>query len=482
MSLASRSARGALFLSASTITNIVIGFFGGIVLARLLNPDDFGTFALAATVMAFVDIRSKLQLEQKYLRDPDQLTNGRDTFFTLITGLTAISSGLLFATALGVVWFNRPDVAVCLVGMGLLYLVDPLATTIRLSIEKRVTFRAIAIIQTTTSLAQFTTTLIGAAAHLGVWSLLFGQATGVLLNLLMLMRISSERPTFRLDLPLAREYLSWGLKYGVVSSLSGTILGQFDNLAIGLIGGTAALGFYDRAYRTSSWSTILISASLGRISLPTYAQLQSDLTRLSKAFSLMMWMVLTLATPISLVFLLTAPDLVPTLYGEKWLPSVPILQWLAVFAVCRPLLDDTVSILLATNRPGQLARLLGTMALVMVVLVIPLTWLYSSIGTAIGTGVAFMIASAFLLHFGYTQLKVNLWQNAGRPLLNSLLTLVIYVAICPVLSLSQVNPLPRLVLEASLILGLYGLISLLTSYRIVVNQVRYIFQVMRGER
>jgi len=62
MNLATRSVHSAMFLSFSTILNIAIGFVGGIALARLLNPNDFGTFALATTLSAFLDIRVKLQI------------------------------------------------------------------------------------------------------------------------------------------------------------------------------------------------------------------------------------------------------------------------------------------------------------------------------------------------------------------------------------------------------------------------------------
>ena len=82
MSLASRSTRGALFLGVSTFANILVGFLGGIILARLLEPNDFGTFALAITLYAFVDVRVKLQLEQKFLRDQDERVEYFNTIFT----------------------------------------------------------------------------------------------------------------------------------------------------------------------------------------------------------------------------------------------------------------------------------------------------------------------------------------------------------------------------------------------------------------
>ncbi|MBI5566773.1 MAG: oligosaccharide flippase family protein [Chloroflexi bacterium] len=481
MSLATRSVRGAMFLSVSTISNILIGFVGGIMLARLLAPNDFGTFGLATTLIAFVDIRNKLQLEQKYLREQDTSPEHFNTFFTLNMILAGISFLLLLLPAIGAALLARVDLALCIVFIGLVSLLDPVSVAIRLSIEKEVAFGRVAIIQSTTSLTQFASTLIAAVAGLQLWSLPLGYAIGTVLNFILFARIAPRRPALRFNRGLAREFMAYGLKYGVVWAGSSVVLTQADNLAVGLLGGTAALGFYDRAYRTSLWPTLLISAALGRISLPTYSKLQDDVPRLGKAFSFVLWTVLTLTTPIALLFLVTAPELVPVIYGEKWLPSVPILQVLAAFAMFRPLWDDLTSVLIATKRPGQMARLAFIQAVVMIVLILPLTWLLGGLGAAISVGLAFMISAGFLLYFGRVHLKINLMDAAGRPLINNLLTLLGYWLLRGLLPFDTLTPLLRLIGEAGLMLGLYAVIGLIFSGRIIRQRLQYIYQLARGQ-
>jgi O-antigen/teichoic acid export membrane protein len=481
MSLASRSVRGAIFLSASTISNILIGFVGGIALARLLAPNDFGTFGLAVALIIFVDIRNKLQLDQKYLRDQDDSSDHFNTFFTLNLALAGITFLLLVVLALGAVVLGRLDLAMCIIVIGLVDLLEPFSTAVRLSIEKQVAFGRVALIQSATNLTQFATTLIGAIAGLQLWSLPLGFAAGSMLNFILFVRIAPRRPVLHLDRTLARDFLAYGLKYGLVWASSSVVLTQADNLAVGLIGGTAALGFYDRAYRTSLWPTLLVSASLGRISMPTYSRLQDDLPRLGKAFSLVLWTVLTLTTPIALLFLVTAPELVPVIYGDKWLPSVPMLQILAAFAMFRPLWDDLTSVLVATKRPGQMARLAFIQAIVLIVLILPLTWLFGGIGAAVSVGLAFMISAGFLLYFGRVHLKISLMDSAGRPLINSVLTLISYGAMRAILPIGELSPLLRLISEASLMLGLYALISLVMSGRVIRQRLHYIYQLARGQ-
>ena len=307
-----------------------------------------------------------------------------DTLFTLDTILSVLSLVLVLAAALvAALVFQRVDLALSLSVLGLLNLSTPLTSAISLSIEKEVSFGRIAVIQSAIGTTQFTVNLVGALSGLGLWSLLLGMAASNIVNVVLCLRVAPRLPHLRLNPQMARAYLHYGLKYGLVFITSATILQQFDNLVVGVASGATVLGYYDRAYRTSLWPALLVSAALSRISLPTYTKVQGDPARLAKAFALVLWATFTLATPVLLIFVATANDLVLTLYGERWLSVVPILQALAAFALGRMLLDDLISIMLATQRPGQLARLVFIQALVMMALIIPFAHYYGAVGAAL---------------------------------------------------------------------------------------------------
>ena len=481
MHIAKRALRGLAFMGVSSLVNLLIGFFGGIVLARLLAPTDFGVFALASSVSLLIDLRVKFTLGQKYLSDPSATSETLDTLFTLETILSALSLVLLLAAALvAALVFQRLDLALSLAVMGLLNQLTPLTSAIGLSIEKEVAFGRVAFIQSAVGITQFSTSLVGALAGLGLWSLLLGLAVSSLLNLILFVRVAPRLPHWQLNPKLARVYLHYGAKYGVVFVTSVIILQQFDNLVVGVAGGATSLGYYDRAYRTSLWPALLVSAALSRISLPTYTKVQADPARLSKAFALVLWATLTLATPVMLIFFATANDLVLTLYGEKWLPVVPVLQALAAFALGRILLDDLISIMLATQRPGHLARLVFIQALVMMALIIPFTHFYGAVGAALSVGIAFMLSAGYLLYFAHRHLRISLWRSAGVPLLNNLLTIIIFLYVRPLLPTAEWAPALRLVVECCGLLGLYVAISLLSSGQTIAGYMRYLARAARG--
>jgi O-antigen/teichoic acid export membrane protein len=309
---------------------------------------------------------------------------------------------------------------------------------------------------------------------------LIGYAVNTLLNLWWFARLAPNRLRLQLDRQLAVDFIRYGLRYGVVFATSLTILTQFDNFIVGLLRGTAELGYYDRAYRTSLWPTLLFSASLGRVTLPTYSLMRDDPQQLGKTYALVLWSVLTFTTPLAIMFLLTAQDLVPVLYGPRWLPAVPLLQALAAFSVFRTMLDDVRSILVATDRSQLFARVMFWQALLMVVLVVPLTYVYGSVGTAVAVGVAFFLSTIFVHYFGYTQLHMNLIETSLLPVLNNLLALGAYLIIWPRLPTSALAAWERLGLEIFLIAGLYVAISLLTSRRLIVSRLGLIWRSLRA--
>jgi O-antigen/teichoic acid export membrane protein len=487
MNLSSRSVRAAILLGSGSALNVVIGFISGLVLARLLGPNDFGTFTLAITIVAFVDIRGKLQLDQKFLREPGNDSDYFDTFFALNVGLSVLSFCFLLIVSVVIVILNRVDLAMSVAVIALVGLIDPITTVVRLSIEKQVAFGRVSAILTVVSVGQFGTSLMAAAAGMGLWSLLLGLLAGALINLTLFLWIAPRRPKLIMHRMIAREFIAYGLKYGLLFSFSAIALTYFDNLIVGLVAGTYVLGFYNRGYGTALWPNLLISAALTRISLLTYSQLQPDPARFAKAVSLVLWVLLTFTTPLGIFFLVNAPELIPTLYGVKWLPSVPIFQILAAFAILRPLWDEMISLLIATKRPGQMARLVFIQAAVLVLLSIPLTMAFGAIGTAISVVIAFGISAVFLLYFVRTQLRLELWESVTRPLLNNCLAAIAYMTLRMIMpldslvgSMGQYAPWARLAIEGAILMTVYSVISLLTSRDAILANIRYLAIAARG--
>jgi O-antigen/teichoic acid export membrane protein len=182
---------------------------------------------------------------------------------------------------------------------------------------------------------------------------------------------------------------------------------------------------------------------------------------------------------VALLFVVAAPDLVEILYGARWQPSAGILQWLAAFAMLRPLWDNLVAVLLAMRRSGLLVRLLAVQAAALVLLVLPLTYFFGGQGTALGVSLAFLISAGYLLHFGRSAMRIALFGTVALPLVNCGLALALYLAVRGLLPFADWPTVTRLAVTSGLLLGGYVLFSLATSGRMLASQARYLWDAWR---
>src|SRR5574341_1944067 len=84
--IAYRAVRGALYVLAGSYTNMAMGIVYGIVMARLLDPQHFGVFALAMFFYGLLDVRGKLGLDYAFIHRQPATAELVATHWVLQTG------------------------------------------------------------------------------------------------------------------------------------------------------------------------------------------------------------------------------------------------------------------------------------------------------------------------------------------------------------------------------------------------------------
>ncbi len=286
---------------------------------------------------------------------------------------------------------------------------------------------------------------------------------------------------WRFDRALARRYLGFGAMTGLASFISNLVT-QTDNFIVGTRTGTVALGYYDRGYRTAQWPNLLLNTVLSRSALFTYAQVKDDAARLRKTFIMVVWLTIGMAAPIALGLAIAGPDLIRVVYGERWLPAVPILQLLVVAAVMRPIWDNVYALFVGYGRPQRAIWIGGIQLGVLFALGWGLAGLYGSIGVAVAVIVAYLAALALAWWYTRDLLQLtgrDLLELFGAPLLAAVLTLASYWLLRQALPLDQWPPVVRIVGG-----GLYGAlgfyaISFLIQPRGTLARIQYVLRLLR---
>ncbi len=334
--LAERSIRASAWLAGGTGIVAVLRLIVLGVLARLLEPADFGLVAAALLITAFVQIVIGAGLGPVLIQLPDL----RDRHVRTVLAIGVVLATVLTATInwgaapIAAAIFDIAELPSILAGISWIVPFRSISVIPEALLERELRFRAVSRIDVTGYTLGFAAVSISCAyAGFGVWSLVWGHlATAVLRCGLLLY--AHPLPVGRPDLQSLREIL--GLAGGFT-------LGRFANFAalsgdtwiVGRVLSERALGLYKYAYELATFPAALIGTVLDRVMFPALARVQDKPEQLAKAFRAALALILLALGPLSAVMIVCAEPLVRIILGEAWLAIVPPFQVLSGIAVLR---------------------------------------------------------------------------------------------------------------------------------------------------
>jgi len=173
-----------------------------------------------------------------------------------------------------------------------------------------------------------------ALAGFGVWTLVIGSLVGWVVRSAVILAFAPWLPGLRIGGERAKERL-----YFSVTTLGVTLLWalkeQAEVAAIGKITEQVTVGLYSMAKDLALLPTAKISSVAFMLSSPMMAELQTDIAAMRRAFFRAVRLTSAIALPASAGMALVADDMVAVLLGPKWLPAVPVLRLLCVYAAVR---------------------------------------------------------------------------------------------------------------------------------------------------
>ena len=461
-----------------------------IFLARLLDPQDFGLVALALLLITATDLFSGLGMDNAVIHSQEEPRTiafqafATTALFSIFLFLIVFTQASFFAQLLG-----DPAVAPILQWLSVVIVLESLFLVPNALLRKELMFRQVSMARLTQSLVYNATAVGFALAGFGLWSLVYGELAGSLAKLLV---VTLAYPGFDWLLPKRPNWkaLKGLLGYGIQSTGSGMLTylnTNWDDWLVGRVLGTTSLGFYSKAYNLTNKGIVNFSRSvIGGVFFPSFAKIQDDKERLTRAYLKSLGMVALIMTPVSIGVLVIAPEMVPILLGDKWLPMVLSLQIFAFMGLVRPLAASTSPLFLAVGRPDLNVRVALLLLIVMVAMVLPLL----SRGIE---GVALAVVVSYTIAFFYSVFEVNrLLPGIAKKMARVILPALLAAAIMVVGVQLSKGPLLRLAggthnlitLGIMIVIGavLYISISLLTQRALILETVSVAIAVFKDRK
>jgi lipopolysaccharide exporter len=450
-SLSARALRGMLWAYGSFAAGRALTLASTVVLARLLDPRDFGLVALALVFTAVLETVADLGLGQVLvIADQRDLRARADTVFV---GSLAIGAGLaLLIAALGPVaaaFFDQPALTGLMALLGANFLLRALGSTHYALAERALDFRSRTRAEVAEVLVRGVVAIALAAAGAGALSIVAGYLAGTVALVVTVWRLVPWRPRLRGERTPLRSFWRLGAAFGGVDLLA-ALSNNVDYVFIGRVLGPASLGLYSIGFRLPELLVMNLTLVAGRVLFPAFAAVGRD--GLPRAFEIALRYTVMLSLPLAAGLAALAHPIVVALFGERWEGAVTPMRVLTLYALALTLNIPAGTAYKAGGRP-QLLLALALPRLVVLVVSIALLVDHGIVAVA-----ACQAGAALLVALASTILAVRMLALPARRLSAAIWRpLVCAIAMGAVLALlaELLAPWPALVLGPPLGAALY---------------------------
>lgn len=331
-----KAVSGMMWTTVQRFAGMGISFVSGIILARLLTPEDYGAIGMLTIFMlvaqTFLDGGFGAALIQK--KRPTQEDYSTVFWFNLamsiVLYLTLYVSAPLIAN-----FYHMPILRDMLRVQALVLIISAITIVQANQLRKTFQFKKIAIVTLMASIISLAVTIWMAYKGYGVWALV---VQGLLLSAIpsiIYWFTSKWYPKLVFSIKSFKELFSFG-GYMFLVHLINEFCNNIQGLLIGRLYNASTMGYYSKARSTEKLASTSISQSLTQITFPLYSEVQDDGPRLINLIKKLTGVIAYVTFPLMFLLILIAKPVFVLLYSDKWLPSVPYFQilCLAGIAIC----------------------------------------------------------------------------------------------------------------------------------------------------
>ena len=357
MSLTHKSLIAFLWSGADVFLRQGLKFLVGIMLARLLTPEDFGVIAMLYVFIGVADVFIDSGFSSALIQRQDITDTDQSTVFFFNLGMGVIAAIVLCLAASWIALFFKSSILENLsYVMAFNLFIGALGSIHSTLLTKELNFKTITKVGGVATLSSGILAVMLAWQDFGVWSLAWQTVASSVITVVLLWYWHPWRPRWEFKLySLSRLFRFGG--FMMISGLLEAIYTQMYALLIGKLFTARELGFYTRATNTQQFPVSILTSVLNRVAFPVFSVAATDPVKLAKGLRKLLMLIMFFNIPVMLGLAAVAEPFVVMLFGAKWLPSIPFLQVFCLAGVLVPLSYINLNILMAQGRSDLFFRI-----------------------------------------------------------------------------------------------------------------------------
>ena len=342
--------RAVFWRTGTQIFAQLISWSATLIVIRLLNPADYGLFAMAQVMMTFLDFLNGYGFASALIQSKEVSKQAIRQALGLAILLNAGIAGLQIMLAPHVAaYYGKPEVGELLRVLAMAYLFTPFIIVPEVILSRSLEFRKQAIVNISGALVGAVASLGFALAGFGVWTLIYAPLCLIATRAIGMTLAAGIYVWPSFNFRGAGTIIKFGLAM-MGSHLFWVMQSQSDIFIAGRRFDAHDVGLYAEALFLTQLVMAKFVPALNQVAFPAYARLQDDPAAIRWSFVAAVSLIMLVTAPIYIGIAASAAPLIEVLFGTKWLGMAPLVQ---ILGFAMPFM--TLQILFApmTNAMGR---------------------------------------------------------------------------------------------------------------------------------
>jgi PST family polysaccharide transporter len=385
----------------------VLNLGSNIILARLLTPQDYGLIGMVTAITSFVGLFNDIGLSTATVQKAKINHEQVSTLFWVNVMLSLGTTLVTVALAPAIAWFyGEPRLIGITLFLASAFIFAGLSVQHQALLQRQMRFTTLAIIDIISMLVSVVTAIIAAWLGASYWAL-------VIMQLTLVISYSAGRWLMCGWIP---GLPAWSSGVRSMIALGGNLTGfnilnyfsrNLDNILIGRVWGAGALGLYSKAYNLMMLPLQQINSPITAVAVPGLSLLQAEPQEFRNHYLKALSLITACTTPIVLLMLILAPELVELLLGSQWSQVSVIFQLLGLSALCQPITNTSGWLYIATGRTDRMFRW-GIFSSSLLVMSFIIGLPYGVMGVALSYSIAKLIQTLPCMYYATRNTAITL--------------------------------------------------------------------------
>lgn len=336
-SLKDKTIKGVGWSAADAFLGQGITFIVGLILARLLTPEEYGLIGIVLiftnVMTAIVDSGFSNALIRKLKVNDDDYS----TLFYCNLFISILLFTLLYILAPSIAnFFERPQLVQLTRVMGMLLIFQAISIVQYTILSRNIDFKTKTISSALSAFISGAVGIVMAYKGYGVWSLVAQILTRQLLYSICLWWLNTWKPKLKFSIDSFRYMWGFGWKL-LLSGLLNSVWIELNKTVVGKCYSPATLGQYTRSEQYASIFSSNFTVIVQRVSFPVLSKVQDDKERMLNAYRRIIKTTMFVTAIVMISMAAVSEPLIYCLIGPQWHQAATFLPLICISLSLYPL-------------------------------------------------------------------------------------------------------------------------------------------------